>query len=64
MVKTTPRNGPQPVTAKLTKMAKELSEQERIRRDSLEKLTELGINPYPAEAFEVNTSAKEILDHY
>ncbi|MCB0395247.1 MAG: lysine--tRNA ligase [Flavobacteriales bacterium] len=45
-------------------MAKELSEQERIRRDSLEKLTELGINPYPAEAFEVNTSAKEILDHY
>ena len=27
-------------------------------------LLELGVNPYPAETFEVNTSAKDILTHY
>ncbi|MGQ8337577.1 lysine--tRNA ligase [Sunxiuqinia sp. A32] len=38
----------------------ELSEQEIIRRNSLEKLREAGINPYPAEEFPVNTKAAEI----
>ena len=38
----------------------ELSEQEVIRRESLAKLRELGINPYPAALYPVNTSAKEI----
>ena len=41
-----------------------LSEQERIRRQSREELEKLGINPYPAELFEVNASAREILDNY
>ena len=38
----------------------ELSEQEVIRRESLAKLRELGINPYPAPLYPVNTTAKEI----
>lgn len=38
----------------------ELSEQERIRRESLAKLRELGINPYPAPLYPVNATAKEI----
>jgi lysyl-tRNA synthetase class 2 len=42
----------------------ELSEQEAGRRNSLQELIKLGINPYPAELFEVNASAKEILTHY
>lgn len=37
-----------------------LSEQEIIRRQSMEELQKLGINPYPAELFEVNVSAQEI----
>ncbi|MBN1198516.1 MAG: lysine--tRNA ligase [Bacteroidales bacterium] len=41
-------------------MEHSLSEQEQIRRDSLKELVTLGINPYPAETFEVNTSAEEI----
>jgi len=31
----------------------QLSEQEVIRRQSLEELLKLGINPYPAELFEI-----------
>jgi lysyl-tRNA synthetase, class II len=42
----------------------ELSEQELIRRQSLEEIIKLGINPYPAELYEVNASAKEILENY
>ncbi len=42
----------------------QLSEQEINRRKSKEELEKLGINPYPAELFEVNASAKEILDNY
>jgi lysyl-tRNA synthetase, class II len=42
----------------------QLSEQEIIRRKSKEELEKLGINPYPAELFEVNASAKEILENY
>ncbi|MBN8578639.1 MAG: lysine--tRNA ligase [Cytophagales bacterium] len=42
----------------------QLSEQELIRRQSLQELLKLGINPYPAELFEVNTSAQEIHLHY
>lgn len=41
-----------------------LSEQEIIRRQSKEELEKLGINPYPAELFEVNASAQEILLNY
>jgi lysyl-tRNA synthetase, class II len=42
----------------------QLSEQELIRRQSLQELIKLGINPYPAELFEVNTSAHDIHTHY
>ncbi|MEE4196396.1 MAG: lysine--tRNA ligase [Bacteroidales bacterium] len=42
----------------------ELSEQEIIRRQSLEELRKLGINPYPAEEFDTNTNSKEILSGY
>jgi len=45
-------------------MSHELSEQEIIRRQSLQKLYELNVNPYPAELFEVNVSSKEILENY
>ncbi len=39
-----------------------LSEQEIIRRQSLEELHKLGIDPYPAEKFDINVTAKEIVD--
>lgn len=38
----------------------DLSEQEIIRRNTLEELRSLGINPYPAEEFTVNTNTEEI----
>lgn len=37
-----------------------LSEQELLRRESLAKLRELGIEPYPAAEYPVNTNAAEI----
>ena len=45
-------------------MHRELSEQEIVRRKSLQKLLELGINPYPSELFDVNVSATEIKKNY
>jgi lysyl-tRNA synthetase class 2 len=42
----------------------ELSEQEIIRRKSLQELINLGINPYPAEKYEVTAHSKEILENY
>ena len=39
----------------------ELSEQEQIRRNSLEEIKKLGINPYPPELFEISHSAAEII---
>lgn len=45
-------------------MTTTLSEQEIQRRDALAKLEAAGINPYPAEAFEINASAKDILANY
>ena len=42
----------------------ELSEQEIIRRNALKELTELGIDPYPPEEFEVNATIREILKNY
>ncbi len=41
-----------------------LSEQEVIRRQSLEELLKRGINPYPADLYEINTSAKDILERF
>jgi lysyl-tRNA synthetase, class II len=42
----------------------ELSEQEIFRRNSLEELRKLGIDPYPHEGFKVNVTTSEILDNY
>lgn len=42
----------------------QLSEQEVIRRQSKVELEKLGINPYPAELFEVNASSADILENY
>lgn len=41
-----------------------LSEQEIIRRESLEKLRQLGIEPYPAETFPVNVTTRDINENY
>ncbi|MFN2395330.1 MAG: lysine--tRNA ligase [Bacteroidales bacterium] len=45
-------------------MAVKLSEQERFRRDALNELKELGIDPYPAEKFDVNATACDILKRF
>ncbi|MBR5725002.1 MAG: lysine--tRNA ligase [Bacteroidales bacterium] len=45
-------------------MMAEYSEQEQIRRDSLAKLRELGIEPYPAAEYPVNATAARILSEY
>ena len=42
----------------------ELTEQEQIRRNSLNELKKLGINPYPAALYEVNAKSSEILEQY
>lgn len=38
-----------------------MNEQQQVRREKLEKLRELNIDPYPAEEYPVNTKATEIL---
>ncbi|MBK7213847.1 MAG: lysine--tRNA ligase [Bacteroidales bacterium] len=45
-------------------MALELSEQEQFRRNSLEELYKLGIDPYPAESYPVNVSTHEIHEQF
>jgi len=42
----------------------ELSEQEQIRRQSLQEIRNLGINPYPAAKYEINTTSLEIKENY
>jgi lysyl-tRNA synthetase class 2 len=42
----------------------ELNEQQKIRRETLADLRALGINPYPAEAVEVNATSAEIVKGY
>lgn len=42
----------------------ELSEQEIIRRNSLQKLRDLGIEAYPAEEFKINTTSTEIKKNF
>ncbi|AQS93796.1 lysine--tRNA ligase [Polaribacter sp. BM10] len=42
----------------------QLSEQEVVRREKLTKLRDLGINPYPAELFPVDTNSKEIKENF
>ena len=45
-------------------MTRVLSEQELVRRESLQKLRDLGVDPYPADLFDVNTSSKQIKEKY
>ncbi|MDR3046803.1 MAG: lysine--tRNA ligase [Bacteroidales bacterium] len=45
-------------------MTIELSEQEQIRRKKLEDFIALGVNPYPADLYEVNATSKEILENF
>lgn len=42
----------------------QLSEQEILRRESLNKLIQLGINPYPAETFSIDYNSNQILTEY
>lgn len=42
----------------------ELTEQEQIRRNTLEELKKLGINPYPANEFELSTTSRKIHEEY
>ncbi|HNY15509.1 MAG TPA: OB-fold nucleic acid binding domain-containing protein, partial [Bacteroidales bacterium] len=41
-----------------------LSEQEQIRRNSLEEIRKLGINPYPAAEYKTNAFARDILENF
>ena len=45
-------------------MSQQLSEQEVVRREALQQLKDLGVDPYPAELFDVNVSSKDIRDNY
>jgi lysyl-tRNA synthetase class 2 len=42
----------------------QLSEQEQIRRNSLNEIRELGINPYPAAEFKVNIFSEQIIKDF
>lgn len=42
----------------------ELSEQEQLRRKSLEEIKKLGINPYPAAKYEVSAYSLDIKENY
>ena len=42
----------------------DFSEQELIRRNSLQEIINLGIDPYPAEGFDVNATVEEIKQQY
>ena len=42
----------------------QLSEQEQVRREKLEKIKVLGIDPYPASLYPVNVTSKEIKENY
>jgi lysyl-tRNA synthetase class 2 len=41
-----------------------LSEQEQQRRESMQELMRLGIDPFPAATFEINATAKDILANF
>ena len=42
----------------------QLSEQEIVRRESLQKLRNLGVNPYPAAQFKTTATVKNIIDEF
>ncbi len=42
----------------------QLSEQELVRREKLSRLREIGINPYPADLYPLDTNSKQIKDSF
>ena len=42
----------------------QLSEQEVVRREKLEKIKALGVDPYPAPLYPINVTSKEIKENY
>ncbi len=42
----------------------QLSEQEIVRRESLQKLRNLGINPYPAQQFKTTSTVNKVVDKF
>jgi lysyl-tRNA synthetase, class II len=46
------------------KMQQNLSEQEIVRRENLQKLIEAGIEPYPAPLFDINATTEEIKNNF
>ena len=53
-----------PIFASLNTIYMQLSEQEIIRREKLNALRELGINPYPADLFPVNHTSKQVKENF
>lgn len=45
-------------------MSVQLSEQEIVRRENLQKVIDLGVNPYPSEQYHVNVTAKEVRQNF
>lgn len=45
-------------------MTHQLSEQEIVRRENLQKMIDMGINPYPSETFEITNNITDILDGF
>ena len=45
-------------------MARQLSEQELLRRESMKTLRNMGIEPYPQAGYEVTHKSKELLENY
>ena len=41
-------------------MSNHLSEQELVRRDNLQSMKDLGIDPYPASTYAINATSAEI----
>lgn len=42
----------------------QLSEQQQVRREKLQQLRDLGINPYPAETYPIDANSKSIKEKY
>lgn len=45
-------------------MENHLSEQEQVRRANLQAIIDLGIDPYPADTFEINANSQEIKQNF
>ena len=43
---------------------REFNEQEQNRREAVEKMREMGIEPYPAQLYDVNVTSSQIKENY